>query len=233
MLFLYNKDMNKLQAFKSLANIFEKHGYQLFLVGGTVRDFLLKRELNDIDCATDATPKEIKDFLSGDFTFAKFGSIKVMFEDVKFEITTFREENNYTDSRHPAEIKFVRDIEIDFKRRDFSINAMYLDKNEKVYDFTNGQKDLKNKILTMIGDSDKRIKEDPLRIIRAVRFALDYDLTLDFSLFEAIKNNNLLLLNLNIEKIKMDLNKMKCNDKEKINTLFSDLGIKYLLDMIE
>ena len=139
--------MNKeIDAYLKLVNEFKKNGFSLFLVGGTVRDFLLNKELTDMDAVTDATPNEMKAFLQdADFTFSRMGSVRAKYDGVKFDITTLRKENSYKDSRHPSNVIFVKDLKIDVIRRDFSINGMYMDDKMVVYDYVNGQEDLKDK----------------------------------------------------------------------------------------
>ena len=157
----------KISLFQELADLFNRHGYQLFLVGGSTRDYLLNIPLTDMDLVTDATPEDVKSFLeNADYTFERFGSVKFKYKDVKFDLTTIRKEAGYVDSRHPNVVFFTKDIKEDYPRRDLTINALYLDKDLKVLDFVNGQKDLKNKVIRMVGDPLNRIKEDPLRIIR-------------------------------------------------------------------
>lgn len=218
----------KLELFLKLNKLFKDNGFKLYLVGGTVRDFLLGVELTDMDAVTDATPEEMKRFLEdANYTFEKYGSISIKPDKkVKFDITTMREETSYQDSRHPSEIRFVRDINIDVRRRDFTINALYLDENLKVIDLVDGQKDLENKVLRMIGDPNIRLKEDPLRIIRAIRFASDYQLSLDKDLELAIRNNVNELNNLNPDKITQDLRKCKPESKTIVLQYLQDFDIK-------
>ena len=206
-----------LELFLKLNKLFSERGYKLFLVGGTVRDYLLGLPLTDMDAVTDALPSEMKEFLpDANYTFERYGSVTIKLDKkVKFDITTLRKETSYEDSRHPSKIEFVKDLSIDVKRRDFTLNALYLDSNLQVIDYFGGEKDLKNKVLRMIGDPDLRLKEDPLRIIRAIRFASDFDLSLDSELEMAIKNNVNELQKLNKDKINQDLK--KCNpDKQSI-----------------
>ena len=225
----------KLLSYLSLSKLFEDNGFSLYLVGGTVRDYLLNLPLTDMDAVTDATPIEMKVFLpSADYTFAKYGSINFKDEKkVKFDITTLREEKGYQDSRHPLQISFIKDLSVDVKRRDFTINALYLDKNLKVIDYVDGQEDLKHKTLRMVGNPQKRLKEDPLRIIRALRFAADFDLTIDEELDSAIKENISLLEKLNVEKIKQDINKTNKGKNEQLISLFDKYDIKHLFDVIK
>lgn len=225
----------KLLDFQRLESLFKKNGFSLYLVGGTVRDYLLGLPLEDMDAVTDATPENMKVFLpDANYAFEKFGSISYKNDKkVKFDITTLREENGYLDARHPDKIHFVKDLRIDVKRRDFTINALYLDSDLNVIDFVNGQTDLQNKTLKMVGDPNERLKEDPLRIIRAFRFAADYDLVIDKELSLGIRNNIQEIDRLNVEKIKMDLKKCLPNTKEKILSYFEEYNIKHLKDVIE
>ena len=228
---------NRLDAFKSLADLFDKHGYKLYLVGGTVRDYLLGLPLSDMDAVTDATPIEIIKFLpDADTTFAHLGSLKYKDESgVKFDITTLREESGYLDSRHPSKVTFVKDPKDDYQRRDFTVNAMYMDKDLKIYDFCGGQQDLKGRVLRMVGNPDQRLKEDPLRILRAIRFHLMYDLKIDNKLMEAMRDRFYLLKNITDAKIesemaKIDLTKSSREAKEEI---FSQFDIANLHGVIK
>ena len=228
---------NRLDAFKSLADLFDKHGYKLYLVGGTVRDYLLGLPLSDMDAVTDATPIEIIKFLpDADTTFAHLGSLKYKDESgVKFDITTLREESGYLDSRHPSKVTFAKDPKDDYQRRDFTVNAMYMDKDLKIYDFCGGQQDLKDRVLRMVGNPDQRLKEDPLRILRAIRFHLMYDLKIDDKLMEAMRDRFYLLKNITDAKIesemaKIDLTKSSREAKEEI---FSQFDIANLHGVIK
>ena len=206
--------MNKIQEFQSLASLFKAHGYNLYLVGGTVRDYLLGLELSDMDAVTDATPIEVVSFLPNcDTTFAHLGSLKYKSESgLKFDITTLREESSYLDSRHPSRITFVKDLKLDYKRRDFTINAMYMDSNLNVIDYCNGKEDLSRHLLRMVGDPDKRLKEDPLRILRAIRFHLVFKMILDEKLEEAMRDRFYLLNNITDAKIQSELDKINQYD---------------------
>ena len=229
--------IDRISAFKSLADLFDKHGHKLYLVGGTVRDYLLNEPLNDMDAVTDATPIEIVQFLPNvDTTFAHLGSLKYKDENgVKFDITTLREERDYLDSRHPSAITFVKDPKDDYKRRDFTVNAMYMDSDLKIYDFCNGQKDLENRILRMVGNPDQRLKEDPLRILRAIRFHLMYNLEIENSLMEAMRDRFYLLKNINNAKIESELSKIDLtkSTREAKEQIFSQFDIANLHGVIK
>ena len=223
----------KSDAFIELAKVFSDHGYNLYLVGGTVRDILLGLPLNDMDAVTDATPDEMKGFLDGDFTFAKMGSIKVKYNDVKFDITTLRKEKGYKDHRHPGEVIFVKDLKTDHVRRDFTVNAMYMDEHFKLYDFENGLEDVNNHILRMVGNPKKRLKEDPLRVIRCLRFSLTYNFTIEAKLEKSLIASIKFLNSLSKDKTKMELKKFDLSQKEEMIKLFDKYSIKHLLDVIE
>ena len=228
---------NRLNAFISLADLFDKHGYKLYLVGGTVRDYLLGLPLTDMDAVTDATPIEIIKFLpTADTTFAHLGSLKYKDENgVKFDITTLREESGYLDSRHPSKVVFVDDPKDDYQRRDFTVNAMYMDKDLKIYDFCGGQQDLKNRILRMVGNPDQRLKEDPLRILRAIRFHLMYNFKIENSLMEAMRDRFYLLKNLNDAKIESEMSKIDLtkSTREAKEEIFSQFDIANLHGVIK
>ena len=219
---------SKINDYLKLNKLFEENGYKLYLVGGTVRDYLLGISLTDMDAVTNATPEEMKAFLKdANFTFAKYGSVTIKLDKkVKFDITTMREETSYLDARHPSKIQFIKDLKVDVRRRDFTVNALYLDKDLKVIDYVDGQKDLENRLLRMVGDPQTRFKEDPLRIIRAIRFAVDYDLSLDNDLEQAIIDTKSELNNLNPEKIKQDLAKCKVTDRSIVLQYLEKFDIK-------
>lgn len=218
--------MDLLKFIKELNSKFRLIGCNIYAVGGTVRDFLLHKNLTDFDFATDASPGETKSILEKyDDTFAKYGVIIYRYENKKLEITSFRNENQYLDSRHPQKIEFVKDMKIDYKRRDFTINALYMDDTGKIYDFCDGLNDLHNKIIRVIGDVDTRIKEDPLRILRALRFMMTLDFTLEKNLEKYIYEHIYLLDKLNVDKIRQEIRKMQKIDEEKTKVILEKFHI--------
>lgn len=209
-----------------LSKMFKQHGFDLYAVGGTTRDFLLHKELYDFDFATDATPEEMRKILENyNDTFSRFGVMLTKIDGVKVEITTFREEKKYSDSRHPSEVTFIKELAKDYLRRDFTINAIYLDAFGKIYDYSNGLKDLENKTIRMIGNIEQRIKEDPLRILRALRFSLSLDFSLEKELEDYIKNHISLLGVLNKEKVKQEVRKMEKVNFDKTHDLLNKYKI--------
>lgn len=228
---------DKIKAFLNLAKLFNEQGFNLWLVGGTVRDYLLKEELTDMDAVTDALPEEVLSFLpNADKTFAKFGSLKYKDENcIKFDITTLRKEAVYTDGRHPEKIEFVKDLKIDYLRRDFTVNALYMDKDLKVIDYCHGQKDLEKRLLVMVGDPFIRTKEDPLRILRAIRFHLMHRLVINDNLLKAMHENFNLLKNTTDAKIRSELDKIddKVVDQKEKSTIFAQFDISNLVGVIK
>ncbi|MCQ2798276.1 MAG: hypothetical protein MJ220_00080 [Bacilli bacterium] len=209
------------EAFEILKILYNQNGYRLYMIGGTSRDFLLGRDYVDRDFVTDATPEQEKEFLpNAEYQFAKFGSIKVKVAGIKVDITTLRVEGEYNDHRHPSSITFVKNIEEDYKRRDFTINALYIDEAYQVHDFADGIDDLNAGIIRFIGDPKKRIEEDPLRIIRCERFASALEFEIEDETLKAIEDNRYLLDELNPAKIEEEkrkgwvdtYGKKQCND---------------------
>ncbi len=165
---------------KELSTIFEENGYSLYLVGGAVRDYILGNQNHDYDFTTDAMPLEIKRMFRKTIdTGIKHGTVTVLFKGESYEITTFRADGEYHDGRHPESVKFIRNIEEDLKRRDFTINALAVNLNNgEIIDNHNGLEDLKNRRIRAIGNAEERFNEDGLRLMRACRFAskLDFDI---------------------------------------------------------
>lgn len=151
-------------------NIIEEEGYKAYLVGGFVRDYLLNLEINDLDITTNM-PIELlmKKFNILD-NGSKYLSVTIIYKGYSFEITNFRKDLNYSDHRHPS-VVITNSIEEDSFRRDFTINALYMDKNGQIFDFHDGKKDLANKQIKMIGDPFLRFEEDALRILRGLYFS--------------------------------------------------------------
>ena len=198
----------KKEIFTKLAKLFNDNGYRLFIIGGTSRDYLLNRKVDDYDFVSDATPDDMKRFLAdANYHFEKYGSVRTKIDGVHVDITTLREEGDYLDSRHPSKITYVKEIEKDYIRRDFTINAIYLDEKLNVIDPSNGMADLENGVIRFIGEPEKRIKEDPLRILRAERFAKKLNFVIEPKSLEAIEKNRHLLDKINPDKIREEIRK--------------------------
>lgn len=151
----------------------KENGYQAYVVGGAVRDFLMGKTPHDYDLTSDALPSQISDVFKDfyqEHSGEKHGTIRVIIDHKPIEITTFRCDEGYTDYRRPDNVEFVKDVYIDSKRRDFSINAFYYSEGH-IYDFHEGLEDLNNKVIKTIGKPSARFHEDALRILRAIRFS--------------------------------------------------------------
>jgi len=188
------------------------NGYEAFLVGGSVRDLLLKRETHDWDFATSANPEKIQEIF-GDKSFYNnsFGTVGVnLVEGETIQITPYRKESKYSDQRHPDEVVWARTLDEDLSRRDFTINAIAL--NSELVDPFNGQEDLKKKIIKCVGVPNDRFNEDGLRLLRAVRIATQLGFTIDGETFEAIKKNADLIKKISGERIRDELIKILSTD---------------------
>ena len=167
----------------------EEAGYACYAVGGCVRDWLLGRTPQDYDLCTAATPEQIRAVFAGErlvLAGEKHGTVAIVTQGGVVEITTFRTEGDYRDNRHPGWVKFVEQIEGDLARRDFTVNAMAWSPTRGLCDPFGGQQDLKDRVLRAVGDPATRFREDSLRILRGVRFAVRYQLTPDSKTLEAM-----------------------------------------------
>lgn len=215
---------------RQVLNKIEEKDFEAYIIGGYVRDYLLGKKSFDIDICTSATIDDLMTI----FPNAKFnniGGITFTLKKYNFEITTYREELTYK-NRKPIKINFVDDILIDLKRRDFTINALTMDKKGQINDYLNSLIDLENKEIKMIGDINTKITEDPLRILRAIRFAVTLDFNLEPKLYEYIKNNISLVSTLSDTRIKEELDKILLSSNiTKYLNLLEDLGLIKLLEI--
>ena len=186
-----------------------KHGYLAYLVGGYPRDLYIGKDSLDYDICTSATPKELKQIF-GDSILPteQYGSVTLISQGMRFEITTFRKDIKYLNNRKPIEIEYVNNLVEDLKRRDFTMNTMCIDKEGIIIDILNGKEDIDNKLIKTVGIADLKIYEDSLRILRAIRFATVLDFKLDESLKIAIKKHGSLLKNLSYYRKKEELDKI-------------------------
>ena len=204
-----------------LINIFEKNNFKCFVVGGAVRVLFLGITPREFDFSTDANPNEIKNLFKKHIDIGeKNGCIKIFFKEEWFEITTFRQEKDYEDFRHPNSIKFVKSPFEDCIRRDFKINSMYLNLNEFI-DPLNGMKDLKNKIICSNGNANSKFNEDPLRILRGIYLKSKLNFKFDLSTLIGIIKNRKLISKITKFRIHEELKKIFSNE-------FSIEGIKIL-----
>ena len=186
-----------------------KRGFEAYLAGGCVRDLLLGRAPQDLDVATSARPDEVEPcFLKTLDVGREFGTLVVVEGNQQIELTTFRQDGDYEDGRHPTSVEFSN-LEQDSRRRDFTINAMYLDIGRgEVIDFHGGQEDLRNKIVRAVGEARQRFTEDHLRILRALRFATQLNFTIEDDTARAVKSMARQLLSISRERIYAEMEKI-------------------------
>jgi len=222
----------------------EKAGFEAYIVGGCVRDFLQKIEPKDWDVTTNAKPEEIQKVFPKNFYENNFLTVTVQTKSKvealkEIEITTYRSEAKYSDKRHPDEIKFAKTLEEDLKRRDFTINAIAVrpeaNQAREIIDLFDGQKDLKNRIIRAVGNPQDRFAEDSLRMMRAVRLATVLDFEIEEKTAEAIKKNAASLKDISQERIRDEF--IKTIDSPRAGQgveLFRELGLlKYIIPELE
>ncbi len=189
---------------KNVLTKLEEEGYTAYVVGGFVRDYLLGNISYDVDIATSASSAEVKRIfdLKGE---ESYGTVSMKDSLYNYDITTFRVEKKY-ENRRPTELEFTETVEEDLLRRDFTINALYMDKDGNIHDFLGGKKDLEERTICVIGDVFEKMIEDPLRILRAIRFASSLNFSLDPKLTQFIIQNKQLLVSLSFTRKKEELN---------------------------
>ena len=216
-----------------IINKLYEHGFIAYIVGGFVRDELLNIKSNDVDITTNATPQEIKNvFPDCIIKSDSYGAVIIEYKNFRFDVTTMREEMEYLDNRHPSSVIYVDDLKKDLLRRDFTINALCLDKNGKLIDLINGKADLDKKTIRTIIDSNKSFTDDALRILRAIRFASLLNFKLSDEVREAIINNKESLKKLSNSRKKEELDKIFGSKKayEGIK-LIEELGLVEVLGL--
>ena len=195
----------------NIINIIQKHGGEAYLVGGCVRDMVLKEKPHDEDLTTSLPPDRITEIFEQEGfkvipTGLQHGTVTVMMDGEGYEITTFRKETTYSDGRHPDSVTFSTNVEDDCSRRDFTFNAMYYD-GQQVIDTYGGQKDIEDKVIRTVGDPDERFGEDALRMMRAIRFSSKLDFEIAPEVVESIKKNKKLIRKISAERIQVELSK--------------------------
>lgn len=214
---------------KKILETLENEGYQAYLVGGYVRDYLLGVTSFDVDIATDALPKDIHRIFNS--IKNNYGSVNIKVDKLNVDITTFRKDLNYV-NRRPSKVVYINNLKEDLERRDFTINAICMNKNGKIIDLLNGCKDLDRRTIKMIGSIDVKLKEDPLRIMRAIRFACILDFKIEDELYEKIKEYSYLVGDLSKERIKNELDKILISKNYKYGLeLMKDTKISEVLEI--
>lgn len=192
-----------------IINNLQLHGYEAFAVGGCVRDSILARRPQDWDITTSAKPEEIKKLFRRTIdTGIEHGTVTVLFGKDSFEVTTYRIDGAYEDSRHPKEVQFTNRLEEDLRRRDFTINAMAYNDQVRLVDVFGGMQDLNHHLIRCVGDPEECFSEDALRILRAVRFSAQLNFPIESATADAIRKLAPNLQNISAERIQAELVKL-------------------------
>ncbi|MBT2690037.1 CCA tRNA nucleotidyltransferase [Bacillus sp. ISL-47] len=222
-----------LQAIPVLNKI-ESAGYEAYFVGGSVRDFLLDKEIADVDIATSATPEEMKSIFSKTLDVGiEHGTVVVLFNGIPYEVTTFRTEAEYLDFRRPSEVQFIRSLEEDLKRRDFTMNAIAMDRNGQLIDPFAGKKAIEDRVIRTVGNPEERFTEDALRMMRAVRFFSQLSFDIEKSTYEALSSLAHLLQKIAVERKLAEFEKLLAGkNRMKALKIIGETGLyRYLPQM--
>ena len=222
---------------KTAIEILKSKGFEAFLIGGSVRDFVMGLPIGDIDITTNATPDEVKQVFA-DFrvieTGIKHGTVTVLINDEPLEITTYRSEGTYSDNRHPDSVTFSKSLADDVVRRDFTMNGIAYDFDSGFCDLVGGLKDIENQTIRCIGNAETRFCEDALRILRAMRFSAVLGFEIETETKNAIHKCRDLLKNISAERIREEFTKLICG-KNAYNVLqeFADVVTVFIPEIRE
>jgi tRNA nucleotidyltransferase (CCA-adding enzyme) len=184
-------------------------GFAAYKVGGYVRDVVLGRRIKDIDITTSALPEQVIALFDRTIpTGLQHGTVTVGSGGFYYEVTTFRQESEYIDYRRPSEVQFVTDLTEDLRRRDFTMNAMAMDADGAIIDPFNGRADMDNRLLRCVGAAAERFTEDALRMLRCIRFAAEYGLSIEESTWQALIDNAELMRHIAMERVRAELERM-------------------------
>ena len=204
----------------------EENGFEAYIVGGYVRDYLLGIESGDIDICTNARVKELLDIFSDiSVTSNEYGSVKIVTNKLRVDINTYRRDLRYNGDRRKVEIEYVDNLIDDINRRDFTMNRLCIIKDKNIIDLLGGTEDIKNQVIRCVGNIEDRINEDPLRMLRAVRFSTTLGFTIEEELYEKLKEYAYLIVQLSQERIKEELTKILVSKNALIGLeMLRDLG---------
>lgn len=214
---------------ENVAKIIQKlteNGYEAYAVGGCVRDSIIHRVPGDWDITTSAMPMQVKALFKRTIdTGIKHGTVTIMMDKTGYEVTTYRIDGEYEDSRHPKNVIFTSSLSEDLRRRDFTINAMAYNDSEGIIDLFSGREDIKNKIIRCVGDARERFCEDALRMLRAVRFSAQLGYSIEEKTAAAIRELSPSIANISRERIHTELTKILLSDNPDYIFVAKDLGI--------
>ena len=218
--------MNIPEPARMIIDRLNEHGYEAYVVGGCVRDMILKREPGDWDITTSARPEQVKALFNRTLdTGIQHGTVTIMVGKEGYEVTTFRVDGDYTDGRHPDTVTFTPSLEEDLKRRDFTINAMAYNHNTGLVDIFGGREDIERKVIRCVGNPTERFTEDALRILRAIRFSAQLGFEIEDATRQAITEIAPNLIHVSKERIQVELTKLLLSDRPETMKLVYETGI--------
>jgi tRNA nucleotidyltransferase (CCA-adding enzyme) len=213
---------------QEILTVLNNNNCEAYIVGGFVRDFLLKRPPKDVDITTSATLDDLKRFFpSADFRYGNYNVAIIKRGELEFFITSYRKEGKYIKARKPKKVKAIKDLKKDLLRRDFTINSLVMDKDGNIYDMLGAKEDLERKIIRTIGNPKKKFRQDALRMLRAIRFATTLDFEIEKRTKKAIVNKGKLIKKISFERKKGELDKI-FQQRRGIDLLIETNLYKYL-----
>lgn len=220
---------------KHIIDILTQNGYEAYAVGGCVRDSILGRVPGDWDITTSALPQQVKALFRRTIdTGIQHGTVTIMLGKNGYEVTTYRIDGKYEDSRHPESVEFTPNLEEDLKRRDFTINAMAYNDENGIVDIFGGIDDIRNRIIRCVGNAHDRFTEDALRILRAVRFSAQLGFEIDKATKDAARELAPTLVKISRERIHTELNKLLLSDNPDYFSVVYELGVmKVIISELE
>lgn len=209
----------------------EKNGFEAYIVGGYVRDYLLGIESIDVDICTNALPKDIIEVFKIKKGVNNYGSISFNYGKYNLDITTYRKEFDYNNHK-PKHVEYVNNLLIDLQRRDFTINTLCMNRDGKVFDYLHGKDDLNARVINIVGNVNQKLLEDPLRMLRAIRFSIILDFKISTEIKEFIINNKNLIRMISYDRRKMELDKIfSSKNVMKGLALLKELNVLDVLDI--
>ncbi|MFD2751829.1 CCA tRNA nucleotidyltransferase [Virgibacillus siamensis] len=218
-------DLSIFDEAKEILERLESYNHKAYFVGGCVRDMILGRKIGDIDIATSAAPELVQQIFENVIPVGiQHGTVIVRHNRQSYEVTTFRTDGKYSDQRHPDSVTFIQSIDEDLRRRDFTINALAMDKDGEIIDLFRGRKDIADRVIQTVGNGYERFEEDPLRIIRALRFSSQLGFTISELTMANMKNLKHEIEGIAVERIKQEFAKFFAGEHVQS-------GIAYLKEM--
>ncbi len=219
---------------KFILNELYKNGFEGYIVGGCVRDYIMGIEPHDYDITTSALPEDVKRIFKHTVdTGIKHGTVTVVIDKIGYEITTYRIDGEYKDNRHPEEVIFTDRLSGDLSRRDFTVNAIAYNDLKGYVDLFGGIDDINSKIIRGVGDPEKRFQEDALRMMRAVRFSAQLDFAIEENTLRALKDNADLIEHISIERIREEFFRLILSDhNERLDILINSGMTEHFLPEI-